>query len=596
MKILGIHDGHNATAALMIDGKMVAAVSEERFTYRKNEMGFPVRAVAECLRLGGIEGKDLDEAAFPIIYLPIQYLRTKRECVFTVRDYLDEQEYYWKPKLFENRVNMEYIRRIVSDKRFSEPQAYNFDNVSLDVSQEEGRLILDKMRKETLKKMFNVDPGKAKAYDHHTCHQYYAYFASPFRGKKTLVFTADGGGDGKNGTVSIVENDRLKELASNNNTDLGRLYRYITLLLGMKIGEHEYKVMGLAPYTSGYEIRKCDKAFKDIFHVPDLLVEYKNKPKDLFFHFRDILADCRFDGIAGGVQEMVEEVGKEWFLKCTKKLGVSRVVFSGGLSMNVKLNKLLGELDTIQEFYCPASGGDESVALGACYVGHAKSSKLPISSLEFNYLGPRSPREDILKAVSKLKNCEIREHVTNKELARLLADDVVVGRFAGRMEFGARALGNRSILANPANAEIVKKINRQIKFRDFWMPFAPSVLDKYVDKYLVNPKRFLSDHMTFCFDTTVLGKKALAAAIHPADYTVRAHILRKNLNPEYYDLVENFAAITGIGALLNTSFNLHGYPIVCAPEHAVHVFENSDLDAMMLEDILVLRIKSVKND
>ncbi len=589
MKILGIHDGHNATAALLVDGQIAAMMSEERFTYRKNEMGFPEHAVRACLEMGGIEGKDLDEVAFSTVSLPIQYLRIKRECLFTVRDYLDEQEYYWKPKLFENRINTDYLGKLFSVKRFTEPQAYSFKDIPQVLSEEENRRLLDDMRKEALKRFFGVDANKVKSYDHHSCHQHYAYFGSPFRGEKTLVFTVDGGGDGKNGTVCIAEDDRITEIASNNCTDLARLYRYVTLLLGMKIGEHEYKVMGLAPYASEYEIRKCDKIFKGIFHVPEMLIEYKNRPRDLFFHFREGLADCRFDGIAGAVQEMVEEVGMEWISKVTSRLGISRVVFSGGLSMNVKLNKIIGSLDTVTDFYCAPSGGDDSIALGACYIAHRKRSDTSISSIQNNYLGKQISRSDILQAVRKLKGCTIKEGVTNKDIAALLAKDVVIGRFAGRMEFGARALGNRSILANPANPEIVKKINKEIKFRDFWMPFAPSILDVYAHKYILNPKGMASDHMTICFDTTNLGRQALAAAIHPADYTVRAHLLKRELNGEYYDLIESFAAITGIGAVLNTSFNLHGYPIVRTPEHAVHVFENSELDAMVLEDVLVMR-------
>lgn len=591
MNILGIHDGHNATVALLVNGKIAAMMSEERFTYRKNEMGFPENAVRACLEAGGLEGKDLDEVAFSTVNLPIQYLRIKRECLFSVRDYLDEQELYWKPKLFENRINTEYLQKLFSTKRFLEPQAYSYKDLPALLSPEENAPILDGMRKDTLSRLFGVDPSKVKSYDHHMCHQYYAYFGSPFRGEKALVFTADGGGDGRNGTVSMAEGDSIKELASNNCTDLARLYRYITLMLGMKIGEHEYKVMGLAPYTSEYETRKCDKAFKGIFHVPDLLIEYKNKPKDLYFHFKEKLADCRFDGIAAGVQQMVEEAGSEWISKVTKKLGVSRVVFSGGLSMNVKLNKIIGELDSVREFYCPPSGGDDSIALGACYIAHKKLSKAPVSSIEDNYLGTRVPREEILKAVKKLSACSVKEGVTDKDVAALLAKDVVIGRFSGRMEFGARSLGNRSILANPANQKIVKKINNEIKFRDFWMPFAPSILDSFAAKYIKNPKGLPSDHMTTCFDTTDLGKQALAASVHPADYTVRAHILRKGINDPYYRLIEAFAKITGIGAVLNTSFNLHGYPVVRTADHAVHVFNNSELDAMVMEDILVTRNK-----
>jgi carbamoyltransferase len=589
MKILGIHDGHNATAALLVDGKIIANISEERLTYRKNEMGFPKKAINECLKIGGLTGTDLDLIAFSNLSLNLNYLKVKREYAFTVRDWLNEQEYYWKPLIFEKKFNADYWERLFKEARFREKQAYDLEKVPLIKNSDENNYYLKKIRLETLKKLYNIDENKIFTYDHHTCHQHYAYFASPFRKKPAIIFTCDGGGDGANGTICLVENDRIKELARNNCSDLARIYRYITLFLGMKIGEHEYKVMGLSPYASEYEIGKCDAIFNNIFHVPDLLIEYKNKTSDLFFYFKDKIADCRFDGIAGAVQKMVEEVGEKWFSNVAKKLKIKRVVFSGGLSMNVKLNHRIAKLGSIKEFYCPGSGGDESSALGACYVAHRGNCKSQVDNIRNNYLRMSFTKKDILDVVAKVQNCEIRWHVNNSEVSELLAKNYVIGRFSGKMEFGARALGNRSIITNPSNPNAVEKINKQIKFRDFWMPFAPSILDTYAEKYLVNPKYLLSDHMTLSFDVTQEGKNALIAAIHPADHTARAHIVNKSLNPDYYDLIEAFEKKTGIGAVLNTSFNLHGYPIVCTPKQAVHVFENSDLDAILLDDILVLR-------
>ncbi len=589
MIVLGIHDGHNASAALLMDGVPVALVSEERLTYRKNEMGFPLRAIETCLDMSGLKAADLDIVAFSSTALPIHYLRSKREFAFTVRDWLDEQEEYWKPLLFQNRVNVDYLARLSRDPRFNEPQAYTFEGVPDVVPSADNAQYLNAIRLRAVSIHLGIGPGRVATFDHHRCHASYAYFASPFREEPSLVVTSDGGGDGANATLSIAKGDHLREIARNNCTDLGRVYRYITLLLGMRIGEHEHKVMGLAPYASEYEIRKCDKVFAGMFHVPGLMVEYLKRPPDLFFHFRESLADCRFDGIAGGVQRMVEDVGSQWIAKASRQLGVSRVVFSGGLSMNVKLNKRIAELPSVREFYCAASGGDESLALGACYVAHRRAGLGAPGPIRDNYLGPCSSRSDILQAVSSLKRVSVRENVTVSEVAALLANGLVIGRMAGRMEFGARSLGNRSILANPADLPMVKRINAKIKKRDFWMPFAPSILDTYAARYLVNEKNLLADHMTQGFDCTPEGAKALAAAAHSADGTVRAHVVSKAINPGYYDLIERFADITGVGALLNTSFNLHGYPMVCFPDQAVHVFQNSELDAMILEDVLVLR-------
>jgi carbamoyltransferase len=589
MKILGIHDGHNASAALLLDGQPAAVLSEERLTYRKNEMGFPILAIKECLRLASVSPAEIDVVAFSSRSLPIHYLRIKREFAFTVRDWLDEQEQYWKPLIFEGRRNEAYLQSLLENPRFQESQTYSFEGVPYVLTPEENENHLTRIRLQTLEEHFGVSPDKVVRFDHHTCHAHYAYYGSPFRGARTLVVTADGGGDGTNATLSVAEGDELSELARNNETDLARIYRYITLLLGMKIGEHEYKVMGLAPYASEYEIRKTDKVFRDLFHVPDLMVQYRKRPDDLFFHFRDALADCRFDGIAGGVQQMVETVGAEWLAKATTRLGISRVVFSGGLSMNVKLNKRIAELPSVTEFYCPASGGDESLALGACYVAHRRLPGPPPRHIRDNFLGPAPDRSEILAAVSKIPGVTISEAVTARQVASLLAEGRVIARMAGRMEFGARSLGNRSILANPYLPDMVDRINQKIKKRDFWMPFAPSILDTYASRYLENSKNLLSDHMTHTFDCTSEGRKVLVAALHPADKTVRAHIVSRAINPGYYELLEHFADLTGVGAVLNTSFNLHGYPVVCFPEQAVHVFENSALDGMILEDVLILR-------
>jgi carbamoyltransferase len=589
MIVLGIHDGHNATAALMVDGRIAHMVSEERLTYRKNEMGFPQLAVNCCLEEAGIDPARIDQVAFSTRSLPLPYMRIKREFAFTVRDWLDEQERHWKPLLETGTPNLDYYPSLLRQDRFNEPQVYNFTGVPEHPTPAENAAHLKRIREEALARLYGIAPEKVTAHRHHVCHQYYAYFGSPFRGEDCLVVTCDGGGDGGNGSLAVARGDLIEEIATNNHTDLGRIYRYITLLLGMKIGEHEYKVMGLAPYASDYEIARAEKAFRGLFHVPELMVEYAQRPRDLFFSFRDQLADCRFDGIAGAVQRMVEEVGTAWFSRATERLGLGRVVFSGGVSMNVKLNKLVGELPSVKEFYCAASGGDESLALGACYVSQSSEPDVPMQSIEDNYLGPAVSRSTILEAVGRLEGVTVREGVTAEEVAGLLERNLILGRFVGRMEFGARSLGNRSIIANPADPETVRRINRKIKFRDFWMPFAPSILEEYAPRYLVNPKGLHSDHMTIAFDTTPEGRRDLVAAVHPADFTVRAHIVRRDLNPGYHALISAFSRRTGVGGLLNTSFNLHGYPIVCQPAHAVHVFENSELDAMLLEDVLVVR-------
>jgi carbamoyltransferase len=195
-----------------------------------------------------------------------------------------------------------------------------------------------------------------------------------------------------------------------------------------------------------------------------------------------------------------------------------------------------------------------------------------------------------MEAIQRLRIAErfaIIEEPTAGQVATLLRDNHILARCVGRMEFGQRALGNRSILANPSAFDNVRKINRQIKRRDFWMPFTPTILDYRARDYLVKPTD--CPFMTMAFDSTDLARKDLVAAVHPADYTVRPQILERSANPDYYTLIAEFEALTGIGGLLNTSLNLHGEPVVCSPDDAFHTFEHSELDAIVFDDFLITR-------
>ena len=215
-----------------------------------------------------------------------------------------------------------------------------------------------------------------------------------------------------------------------------------------------------------------------------------------------------------------------------------------------------------------------------------KKIKYDLSKLNNNYNELNNKTIDNL---DKLKYI-ITDTFSSQDIAEHLANGKVLARCADRMEFGQRSLGNRSLLADPKDLRVKETINTMIKNRDFWMPFAPIVMDKYVDKYLVNPKGLVSKYMTIGFDTTAEGYEAMTAACHPADKSARPEMLSKELNPEMYEIMEEFEKITGRGAVLNTSFNLHGYPIVNTPKEAVCVLENSGLDGIILNNYLVLKV------
>ena len=578
MKILGLSIGELSTACLMIDGKVVACASEERFSRKKNEMRYPEVSIAYCLDKAGILSTDLDLITVASVHHRGDYQATKKFSSFSIGDYVREQNEYFYPVMYKGE-DIKWID-VFRDKIHSNQYPGGFDK--LDYSTEKPFIdLLHRGIKDQLGEVSIIH------LDHHSCHAYYAYHASPFRGKPCLVFTMDGYGDGLTASINIVENDHIMRIANSEDCSIGRLYRYITLLLGMKPNEHEYKVMGLAPYAKPDVINHPYQVFKKGMYVDGIGFKFHEKPPDLYFYYKKELEGCRFDGIAGALQKYTEEIITEWVRNATKKTGIRRIVFTGGVSMNVKAMKGIAELPEVDEFFVCPSGGDESMAIGSCYIGNGGGK--PLDDV---YLGPEFSNrfiETLIKKEHLEDKYDITRNISAFKLAYLISEGSVIGRCVGRMEFGARALGNRSILADPRDPAMVRKINDKIKSRDFWMPFAPSILAEREKDYIINPKNLSSPYMTLAFDSTDKARKEIPAALHPADYTMRPQIVTKESNPEYHALIREFEKITDVGALLNTSFNLHGHPIICNPRDALGVMENSGIDGIVLNDILIMR-------
>ena len=246
------------------------------------------------------------------------------------------------------------------------------------------------------------------------------------------------------------------------------------------------------------------------------------------------------------------------------------------------------ELDCVDDLFVAGSASDESQCIGACYFANYENG-ITNKPLENLYLGTENSEDEVSSYIEDQKLGEKYDisDATNIKVAKLLADGEVVSRVCGKMEFGSRALGNRSILANPSNPGIIQHINELIKGRDFWMPFAATVLDTFADKYLVNNKEFDSRYMAVAMDTKKEFLSDIKAGTHPYDETIRPQILTKEQNSEYYDLITEFSKLTGIGSLLNTSYNLHGLPVVNDVADAIHVFENSGLRHLVLNNILI---------
>ena len=448
-------------------------------------------------------------------------------------------------------------------------------------------------------KATKISKEKIEFVDHHSAHVYTAYYGSPNYAKgKKLILTLDAMGDGVCATVSIGEDEKIKRIATTSyGNSIGDLYAYVTAYLGMKMGEHEYKVMGMAAYASQKHVDRVYDKIKNWIWVDKGSLIFKAKIfSHVFYRFLNKpFKNERFDNISGAIQKFAEELIISWASASINKTKVYDLVCAGGVFMNVKANQKIMELPGVKSLFIFPSCGDESTAIGAAYYVYQNAREYDnslsrIESIEELYFGPEFTEKEISMELKKpkYKKYKVRKVTAmEKEIASLISNRKIVARFAGRMEWGARALGNRSILTHPQNLEGVRDINEQIKSRDFWMPFACSILSEKMDKYIINPKKVAGQYMILAYDTNKLGAEKLRAAIHQYDFSVRPQEVMKKYNPRYHKLISEFEKLTGTGAVLNTSFNLHGYPIVCSPEDALYVFENSGLEYLALENFLV---------
>lgn len=587
MNLLSLHDGHNSGASIFIKGKIICALSEERITRNKNEYGFPFHAINRCLRYANLKKNEIDEVVVSTKKLPPKYFLVKRNTTFTNEDYFKEQNEYWYKKIYQNK-KIKYLDVFKNKKINKSKLYYSFAKVG----HEDDYFGMLSARKNYISKFFSLDEKKIFFYDHHECHAYYGFYGNPKKYKKSCVVTLDGGGDDTNASVWISKKNKLREVYRTNIGNLGRMYRYVTLMLGMKPTEHEFKVMGLAGYalSNNDYYKKALKVFKDTLSISGIKFKYKIKPKDNYFYFKEKLKEERFDTISYAIQKYLEDILVEWFSNIAKKLKVKNFIFSGGVAQNVKASKKILENKNISSLFIPPGPGDESLPIGAayCHFANFNTYQNEISSMDNPYIGIGFKEKDLL-FLKKNKKLKVKK-TTNKEIAKILSKGQPVARFSlNPHEFGPRALGNRSILADPRSQDIINFINKQIKVRDFWMPFAPSILEEDAKKIMKVIKNHKNNYMTISFDVKKSFINKIPAAVHPFDKTCRPQIVSKKLNLEYYNLIKEFKKITKIGVLLNTSFNLHGEPIVFEPKNAIKSFLKSGLQYLYIGDYLVTK-------
>tara|TARA_X000000950_G_C13914652_1_gene660380 strand:- start:681 stop:2453 length:1773 start_codon:yes stop_codon:yes gene_type:complete len=589
MNYIGINLSHNASACLMVNGVIKLALQEERFLQFKSPCVFPKLSLQYILKYLKKNKLQIDKIAFSTEYnRPFEYINPMHH-FFSIKDWKEFYGEKFYGRKFKGLSVDDYIKKMFSDKRNKLSTNLNMKRFKLkknwyNVKQFQLEQI------SAVKKIFNISDDKICFLDHHSCHAHYAYFAAVKGYKKNFcVLTLDSEGDISNQTVWLTKNNKdiLKEVVRSETSDLARIYSFTTLLLSMKPHEHEFKVMGLAPYAKfEYANKVYEDVFSKILKVKNCKIVHNKRPRDLFNYLKKSFEKYRFDNIAGGLQIFLEKIAVELVTQVYRKYKIRNFAISGGVSMNIKMNKVISELPFVDKLYVPPSGSDESLSMGACYLLEKGKSK-PLKNI---YLGIKIDEQSPKNLLFKNKKFKILRNINSSYIANLLKVGGIIAVARHREEFGARALGNRSIIANPSMLNVVQEINEAIKNRDFWMPFALTVMSDKQKLVLKNPKKINSNFMTIGFDTVNKNLNLFKAGTHPYDATVRPQILEKKHNANFYKIINSFYKLTGIPAVLNTSLNLHGKPISSTLKDVIYTFENSGLKYLYInDDILIIK-------
>ncbi len=548
--VIGVHDGHNASVAVVRDGRVEFALQEERITRVKNQGDAPENALAAALREAGPGARVALNGRY------MNYGQWRRETILE-----------------------DYARCSTLASCLKQP----FKDTFVDHAYQRRKAAL---RVERLGDL-GIGTDQLDVVEHHLAHASAAYYTCPWPDDPVLVVTCDGSGDRLCATVSIGDRGTLTRLVQISEHDsIGRLYALVTRYLGMVPLEHEYKVMGLAPYV-GSEAKTAAAAewFAQLFEFTRDPLVWQRRSRVPSMYAAGAFLGCRlrgrrFDLIAAGVQRFIENWLVTWVSNAIRETGISKVACAGGVFMNVKANLRLLEIPELEDLYIFPSCGDESNSIGAALQVAAPA----MGSLGPIYYGDPITDVEAERALDAAAGKYRATYVNDIEsmTAEKLAQGKIVARAKGALEFGARALGNRSILARADSPSAVRVINEMVKNRDFWMPFAPSVLAERADEYYVKPKPVKSPHMMFAFASRPEKRAAFAAAQHPYDFTTRPQEVTAAHNADYHRLLKEYEARTGEGIVLNTSFNLHGEPMVYRARDAVDVFLRSGLEYMAL--------------
>ena len=560
MNILGIHIGHDSSAALVVDGKIVADVAEERFTRTKHYCGLPIASIDYCLKSQKLKMADIDIVAVPA------------DCSVPDLNFLLDLKGAKRERKTKKRSMLEFTEELFK-KGAAKPPLY-IKNFAIKHSTE----------------IVHVN--------HHLAHAASAYYTNNLS-EKQLIVTMDGSGDGMSIALWRGENGKIELLQSFPlSASIGFFYSNVTEALGWWHGDGEGKTKGLAPYGDYSKAQGVLTKFHPKFSKGQVLEHHDfgrsffwNEGGAIQWHYdeayeiRDLVQKYGREHIAAEAQRVLEEQVQEIIYPWMEKEGTRNLSCSGGVFLNVKLNQRIWESGRVTRHHIYPNAGDSGLAVGAAlYAYYQVNPSAPIDNIEDLYWGPEYSETEI-EAALKLRNLLYRRVENIEEyVAKQLAEGKIISWFQGRMESGPRALGNRSILMSANQPQNKDTINARVKFREAFRPFCPSMLWENRADYLENPR---DEFFMITSFTCVEGKRKKVPAVVHADATLRPQTVKKEFNPRFWNLINEFGKLSDEPLLLNTSFNIMGEPIVTHPREAVRCFYDNGLDCLALGNFVL---------
>lgn len=570
---LGIADSHDAGVALIADGHILAAINEERLSRKKMASGFPHLSLEYVMNRVGIKPNDISG-------IGLAGRSSAGAAIPLNNDFANDQGRF----LISQRT-AELIDRL--------PGGHSLMASGPSLAIYRAMMgIKAKERTETLRQSLSkMDINVSiKSFDHHDAHLASAYYSAGQ--PDALVISNDGFGDGLCSKVAVGNSQtRNLEIISANSffNSLGVYYNYATLLCGFPKAHHAGKTTGLAAFGNP---ERTLEVFRDLIRWNEKAGIYVNHGgvfRNCINDLRNRLAGASREDIAAGIQRHCEDILTTMVRYYVERTQRQHVVLVGGVHANVKVNQKIAEIPSLKSLFVFPNMGDGGLALGAAYLAAIKDGQeLQPTFMEDSYLGPTYPENEMLEAISDASlTCYKPEHYA-REVAKLLAEEKVVARFDGAMEYGPRALGNRSILYAATKPEVNKWLNQQLNRTEF-MPFAPVLRAQDAPAFLKNfgpVTSHAAEFMTITYDVTDRCKQEAPATVH-IDGTARPQLVRQEINPSYHDILSEYHALTGLSVLVNTSFNMHEEPIVCSPRDAVRAFLDSNIDILALGPFIV---------